>query len=222
MDSVTLRNGVKMPLLGFGVLRMKDPAACIRCVREAFESGYRMFDTAASYGNEEAVGRALRELIEEGKAKREDLFIITKLCIDDAGEEAAGKAFEESCRRLQTDYIDLYLIHQPYSDYYGAWRTMERLYREGRVRAVGVSNFSPERLTDLCLNSRIPPMVNQVELHPFYHGRGPAGHGGAGSAAPGLGASVRGAEKNLLQQSPGKNRRKARQDGGPDGPALER
>ena len=169
MDSVTLRNGVKMPLLGFGVLRMKDPAACIRCVREAFESGYRMFDTAASYGNEEAVGRALRELIEEGKAKREDLFIITKLCIDDAGEEAAGKAFEESCRRLQTDYIDLYLIHQPYSDYYGAWRTMERLYREGRVRAVGVSNFSPERLTDLCLNSRIPPMVNQVELHPFYH-----------------------------------------------------
>ena len=169
MDSVTLRNGVKMPLLGFGVLRMKDPAACIRCVREAFESGYRMFDTAASYGNEEAVGRALRELIEEGKAKREDLFIITKLCIDDAGEEAAGKAFEESCRRLQTDYIDLYLIHQPYSDYYGAWRTMERLYREGRVRAVGVSNFSPERLTDLCLNSRIPPMVNQVELHPFFH-----------------------------------------------------
>ena len=118
MDSVTLRNGVKMPLLGFGVLRMKDPAACIRCVREAYE---------------------------------------------------------ESCRRLQTDYIDLYLIHQPYSDYYGAWRTMERLYREGRVRAVGVSNFSPERLTDLCLNSRIPPMVNQVELHPFYHQDGACG-----------------------------------------------
>ena len=169
MDSVTLRNGVKMPLLGFGVLRMKDPAECIRCVREAFESGYRMFDTAASYGNEEAVGQALRELMEEGQAKREELFLITKLWIDDAGEEAAKRAFEESCRRLQTDYIDLYLIHQPYSDYYGEWRTMERLYREGRVRAVGVSNFSPERLTDLCLNSSVPPMVNQVELHPFYH-----------------------------------------------------
>lgn len=168
-QSITLRNGVEMPLLGFGVLRMKDPEECERCVREAFENGYRMFDTAASYGNERAVGNALKKLMEEGRARREDLFVITKLWIDGASESAAERAFEESRRRLQLDYIDLYLIHQPYSDYYGAWRTLEKLYKEKRVRVIGVSNFSPERLTDLCLNSEVPPMVNQVELHPFYH-----------------------------------------------------
>ena len=168
-QSLTLRNGVSMPLLGFGVLQMKDPEECERCVREAFESGYRMFDTAASYGNERAVGNALKKIVEEGKARREDLFVITKLWIDGASESAAEKAFEESLRRLQLDCIDLYLIHQPYSDYYGAWRTLEKLYKDGKVRAIGVSNFSPERLTDLCLNSEVPPMVNQVELHPFYH-----------------------------------------------------
>ena len=168
-QSLTLRNGVSMPLLGFGVLQMKDPEECERCVREAFESGYRMFDTAASYGNEREVGNALKKIVEEGKARREDLFVITKLWIDGASESAAEKAFEESPRRLQLDYIDLYLIHQPYSDYYGAWRTLEKLYKDGKVRAIGVSNFSPERLTDLCLNSEVPPMVNQVELHPFYH-----------------------------------------------------
>ena len=168
-QSLTLRNGVSMPLLGFGVLQMKDPEECERCVREAFESGYRMFDTAASYGNEREVGNALKKIMEEGKACREDLFVITKLWIDGASESAAEKAFEESLRRLQLDYIDLYLIHQPYSDYYGAWRTLEKLYKDGKVRAIGVSNFSPERLTDLCLNSAVPPMVNQVELHPFYH-----------------------------------------------------
>lgn len=167
-QSITLRNGVEMPLLGFGVLRMKDPEECERCVREAFENGYRMFDTAASYGNERAVGNALKKLMEEGRARREDLFVITKLWIDGASESAAERVFEESCRRLQLDYIDLYLIHQPYSDYYGAWRTLEKLYKEKRARAIGVSNFSPERLTDLCLNSEVPPMVNQVELHPFY------------------------------------------------------
>lgn len=167
-QSITLRNGVEMPLLGFGVLRMKDPEECERCVREAFENGYRMFDTAASYGNERAVGNALKKLMEEGRARREDLFVITKLWIDGASESAAERAFEESCRRLQLDYIDLHLIHQPYSDYYGAWRTLEKLYKEKRARAIGVSNFSPERLTDLCLNSEVPPMVNQVELHPFY------------------------------------------------------
>lgn len=167
--SIALRNGVEMPLLGFGVLRMKDPGECERCVLEALESGYRMFDTASSYGNESALGSALNRYLREGKVKREELFVITKLWIDDAGEEAAGKAFEASLERLGLDYIDLYLIHQPYSDYYGAWRTVERLYQEGKARAVGVSNFSPERLTDLCLNSKIPPMVNQVELHPFYH-----------------------------------------------------
>ena len=152
-QNLILRNGVSMPLLGFGVLQMKDPEECERCVREAFESGYRMFDTAASYGNEREVGNALKKIVEEGKARREDLFVITKLWIDGASESAAEKAFEESLRRLQLDYIDLYLIHQPYSDYYGAWRTLEKLYKDGKVRAIGVSNFSPERLTDLCLNS---------------------------------------------------------------------
>lgn len=166
---IKLRNGVEMPLLGFGVMQMKDSEECIRCVREAYACGFRMFDTAASYGNEESVGDALRELMDKGKARREELFVITKLWIDGAGEKQALKAFEKSLDRLGLDYIDLYLIHQPYGDYYGAWRTLEKLYEEGRIRATGVSNFSPERLTDLCLNSRIPPMVNQVELHPFYH-----------------------------------------------------
>lgn len=169
MPSVTLKNQIQMPLLGFGVLRMKDPEECERCVREALDAGFRMFDTAASYGNEEAVGRALAQAISEGKVRREDLFVITKLWLTDATEAAAGKAFEESLRKLQLDYVDLYLIHQPYHDYYGAWRALERLYQEGKIRAIGVSNFSPERLVDLCMNTEIPPMVNQVELHPFYH-----------------------------------------------------
>lgn len=165
---VTLRNGIKMPLLGFGVLQMKDPRECEKSVAQALETGYRMFDTAASYGNERAVGEALRKGMERGLADRRDLFVITKLWIRDAGEDSARRAFEESLERLELDYIDLYLIHQPYNDYYGAWRAMERLYEEGRIRAIGVSNFSQERLTDLCLNSQIPPMVDQVELHPFY------------------------------------------------------
>ncbi len=167
--NIKLRNGVEMPLLGFGTLRRKDPEKCEQTVREALESGYRMFDTAASYGNEMAVGNALKSYMSEDRVRREELFVITKLWIDKAGEEPAVKALEESLERLQTDYADLYLIHQPYGDYYGAWRALERLYEKGKIRAIGVSNFSPERLTDLCLNSRIPPMVNQVELHPFYH-----------------------------------------------------
>lgn len=168
MDNTVLKNGVSMPMLGFGVLQIKDPAKCRRCVREALEAGYRMFDTAAAYENEEAVGAALKEAMEEGMVKREELFVITKLWLKDAGEATAEKAFDASRKRLGLDTIDLYLVHQPYSDYYGAWRALEKLYREGKIRALGVSNFSPERLTDLCLNSSIPPMVNQVELHPFY------------------------------------------------------
>ena len=168
MDNTVLKNGVSMPMLGFGVLQIKDPAKCRLCVREALEAGYRMFDTAAAYENEEAVGAALKEAMEEGMVKREELFVITKLWLKDAGEAMAEKAFDASRKRLGLDTIDLYLVHQPYSDYYGAWRALEKLYREGKIRALGVSNFSPERLTDLCLNSSIPPMVNQVELHPFY------------------------------------------------------
>ena len=169
MPSVTLKNQIQMPLLGFGVLRMKDPEECERCVEAALDAGYRMFDTAASYGNEEAVGRALNRAVKAGKVRRDELFVITKLWITDAAEALARQGFETSLRKLQMDYIDLYLIHQPYRDYYGAWRTLEKLYWEVLARAIGVSNFSPERLVDLCMNTEIPPMVNQIELHPFYH-----------------------------------------------------
>ena len=165
---ITLKNGVKMPLLGFGVFRLKEEE-CISGIRTAVETGYRLFDTAAACQDEQAVGTALRQAMEDGLVKREELFLTAKLSLQDVGEGRTEAAFEETLKKLQTDYVDLYLIHQPYGDYYGAWRIMERLYREGRVRAIGVSNFSPERLMDLCLNSEIGPMVNQIELHPFYH-----------------------------------------------------
>ena len=167
-NGITLKNGVAMPLLGFGVFRLKEEER-ISCVRTAVETGYRLFDTAAACQDEQAVGTALRQAMEDGLVKREELFLTAKLSLQDVGENRTEAAFEETLKKLQTDYVDLYLIHQPYGDYYGAWRIMERLYREGRVRAIGVSNFSPERLMDLCLNSEIGPMVNQIELHPFYH-----------------------------------------------------
>ena len=167
-NGITLKNGVEMPLLGFGVFRLKEEER-ISCIRTAVETGYRLFDTAAACQDEQAVGTALRQAVEDGLVKREELFLTAKLSLQDVGENRTEAAFEETLKKLQTDYVDLYLIHQPYGDYYGAWRIMERLYREGRVRAIGVSNFSPERLMDLCLNSEIGPMVNQVELHPFYH-----------------------------------------------------
>ena len=167
-QGITLKNGVEMPLLGFGVFRLKEEER-ISCVRTAVETGYRLFDTAAACQDEQAVGTALRQVVEDGLVKREELFLTAKLSLQDVGENRTEAAFEETLKKLQTDYVDLYLIHQPYGDYYGAWRIMERLYREGRVRAIGVSNFSPERLMDLCLNSEIGPMVNQIELHPFYH-----------------------------------------------------
>ena len=162
-NGITLKNGVEMPLLGFGVFRLKEEER-ISCVRTAVETGYRLFDTAAACQDEQAVGTALRQAVEDGLVKREELFLTAKLSLQDVGENRTEAAFEETLKKLQTDYVDLYLIHQPYGDYYGAWRIMERLYREGRVRAIGVSNFSPERLMDLCLNSEIGPMVNQVEL----------------------------------------------------------
>ena len=167
-NGITLKNGVEMPLLAFGVFRLKEEER-ISCVRTAVETGYRLFDTAATCQDEQAVGTALRQAVEDGLVKREELFLTAKLSLQDVGENRTEAAFEETLKKLQTDYVDLYLIHQPYGDYYGAWRIMERLYREGRVRAIGVSNFSPERLMDLCLNSEIGPMVNQIELHPFYH-----------------------------------------------------
>lgn len=166
---VTLRNGIEMPLVGFGLFQIKEPDECEACILEAIKAGYRLFDTAADFDNEVAVGKALKKAVDQGLVRREELFITTKLSIEDTREDAAEEAFEASLSRLQLDYIDLYLIHQPYNDCYGAWRILEKLYRQGKVRAIGVSNFTPERLTDFCMNNQIPPMVDQIESHPFYH-----------------------------------------------------
>lgn len=168
MEYTILRNGVKMPMEGFGVFQVPDAAVCRQAVTDALAVGYRLIDTAAAYFNEEAVGNVICAAIKTGAVPREELFITTKLWIQDAGYENAKKAFQVSLDKLGLSYIDLYLIHQPMSDYYGSWRAMEELYEEGKVRAIGVCNFYPERLADLCLNARVKPMVNQVELHPFF------------------------------------------------------
>jgi len=164
MQYRTLSNGVELPMIGYGTFQIRDVAQCEQCVTNALEAGYRLFDTAASYENEASIGAALRS----SGIPREGLFITTKLWVQDAGYYGALKAFDSSLKQLGLDYIDLYLIHQPFGDYYGAWRAMERLYREGAVRAIGVSNFTPERLVDLCMNQEISPMVNQIEIHPFF------------------------------------------------------
>ena len=163
MQTTTLNNGVAMPMLGFGVYQMTDATECEACVAEALRVGYRLIDTAAAYGNEEAVGRA----IAKSGIAREELFITTKLWLSDAGHGKTRLAFERSLARLQLDYLDLYLIHQPYSDVHGAWRAMEELYDAGRIRAIGVSNFQPDRVMDLIVHNRIVPAVNQIETHPF-------------------------------------------------------
>lgn len=164
MQYVTLNNGVEMPQLGFGVFQVPDPMVCEQAVLDAADAGYRLFDTAASYMNEDAVGRALRR----SAVPREELFVTTKLWVQDAGYEPTKVAFRKSLGRLQLDYLDLYLIHQPYGDYYGSWRAMEELYREGRVRAIGISNFPPDRVVDLVLHNEIVPAVNQIETNPFH------------------------------------------------------
>lgn len=164
MQTTVLNNGLVMPLLGFGVFQMTDLEECERCVVDAIEAGYRLLDTAASYGNEEAVGRGIRR---SGVA-REELFVTTKLWVQDASYEGAKGAFDRSLKRLALDYLDLYLIHQPYGDVHGAWRAMEEVYKEGRVRAIGVSNFHPDRVMDMLVHHEVPPAVNQVETHPFH------------------------------------------------------
>lgn len=164
MEFVTLNNGVKMPLEGFGVFQVPEAAVCEQAVLDAINSGYRLIDTAAAYMNEEAVGAAIKKC----GVKREELFITTKLWVQDAGYEQAKAAFQTSIAKLGLDYLDLYLIHQPMGDYYGAWRAMEELYKEGKIRAIGVCNFYPERLCDMCLHCDVIPAVNQVELHPFF------------------------------------------------------
>jgi len=164
MHTVTLNNGVEMPIIGFGVYQIPDAEQCENAVYDALTAGYRLIDTAAGYLNEEAVGRAIKR----SGVPREELFVTTKLWIQDAGYESAKLAFAKSLKKLQLDYLDLYLIHQPFGDYYGAWRAMEDLYREGLIKAIGVSNFLPDRLMDLIVHNEIVPAVNQVETHPFY------------------------------------------------------
>jgi 2,5-diketo-D-gluconate reductase A len=157
-----------MPILGFGVFQVPDLAECERSVIDAISVGYRLIDTAASYGNEEAVGNAIKKCGRFAYAvKREELFITTKVWIQGNGYEGTKKAFENSMKKLQLDYLDLYLIHQPYGDLYGTWRAMEDLYKEGKIRAIGVSNFHPDRLMDLIVHNEIVPAVNQIETHPF-------------------------------------------------------
>lgn len=164
MQTVTLNTGATMPILGFGVFQIADDAECEAAVLAALEHGYRSIDTAASYRNERAVGRA----INASGIPRSELFITTKLWIQDAGEEATPKAVARSLDYLGLDYLDLYLIHQPFGDYYGSWRAMEKLHHNGTLRAIGVSNFFGDRLVDLILHNEVVPAVNQVETHPFY------------------------------------------------------
>jgi diketogulonate reductase-like aldo/keto reductase len=154
---------LEIPILGFGVFQVTDAEVCERSVYEAIQAGYRLIDTAASYLNEEAVGRAIKS----SGVPREELFVTTKLWIQDAGYESTKKAFEKSLKRLQLEYLDLYLIHQPFGDVYGSWRAMEELYREGKIKAIGVSNFQPDRIMDLILHNEVVPAVNQIETHPF-------------------------------------------------------
>ena len=163
MQQVTLNNGVQMPVLGFGVFQITDANECQRSVVDAIETGYRLIDTAASYMNEEAVGKGMRA---SGIA-RDQLFVTSKLWVQEAGYERTLQAIDKSLRRLQLDYLDLYLIHQPFGDVHGSWRAMEDAYRAGKLRAIGVSNFQPDRLMDIKAFNEIPPAVNQVEVNPF-------------------------------------------------------
>ncbi|WP_408960479.1 aldo/keto reductase [Natrinema sp. 74] len=164
MKTVTLHNDVEMPILGFGTYQIEDPEVCEQSVSEALRTGYRLIDTAAGYENEEAVGRA----IETSDVAREDVFVTTKLWIQDAGYESTKRAFERSLDRLGLDYLDLYLIHQPFGDVHGSWQAMEDLHNEDKIRAIGVSNFHPDRLIDLIVHNEVVPAVNQIETHPFY------------------------------------------------------
>lgn len=163
MDYVILNNGVKMPIQGFGVFQIPDAVTCERAVSDALAVGYRLIDTASVYGNEQAVGAA----IHKSGISREELFITTKAWVSEMGYDRTLQAFEASLTRLGSDYIDLYLVHMPLGDYYGAWRAMEELYTSGRVRAIGVCNFEPDRLIDLCRNAKVVPAVDQVEIHPY-------------------------------------------------------
>lgn len=163
MDTIQLNNSIEMPLLGFGVFQIADQKVCRQSVLHAIKTGFRLIDTAACYGNERAVGDAVRE----SGIDREEIFISSKVWIQDSGYEGTKLSFAKTLKNLQTDYLDLYLIHMPYGDYHGSWRAMEELYRAGKIRAIGVCNFLPDRLVDLILSHEVVPAVNQMETHPF-------------------------------------------------------
>ncbi len=164
MEYITLNNGIKMPKVGFGVFQIKDKEECVRVVLDAIDAGYRLIDTAQSYGNEEAVGEA----IAKNSVPREELFITTKVWISNYGYEKAKNSIEESLKKMQLDYLDLVLLHQPFKDYHGAYRALIDLYKEGKIKAIGVSNFYPDRLVDLALDTEVIPAINQVEVNPFH------------------------------------------------------
>lgn len=164
MQKVKLNNGIEMPILGFGVFQIPDQSECERAVLDAIDTGYRLIDTAASYMNEKAVGNAIKN----SGIDRKELFITTKLWVQDHGYENTKKSFHKSLDKLQLDYLDLYLIHQPYGDVFGSWRAMEELYEAGKIKAIGVANFQIDRVMDLMVFSKIPPAVNQIETHPFH------------------------------------------------------
>ena len=164
MEYVTLNNGINMPAVGFGVFQITDKEECVKVVLDAIDVGYRLIDTAQAYGNEEAAGEA----ITKSSVPREELFITTKVWISNAGYEKAKKSIEESLKKMKLDYLDLVLIHQPLNDYYGTYRAMEDLYKEGKIKAIGVSNFYPDRLVDLALFNEVTPAVNQIEINPFH------------------------------------------------------
>ncbi|MGN0015214.1 MAG: aldo/keto reductase [Candidatus Gastranaerophilaceae bacterium] len=163
MNSITLNNNIKMPQIGFGVFQITNLKQCKDAVLNALDTGYRLLDTASIYANEEAVGEAIRE----SKIKREELFITTKVWINEQGYENTKQAFARSINKLGIEYLDLYLIHMPFGDYYGSWKAMEELYQKGKIRAIGVCNFDCARLMDLCFNAKIKPAINQIETHPF-------------------------------------------------------
>lgn len=163
MQEVTLNNGIRMPILGYGVFQITDASECERCVIDALQTGYRLIDTAASYLNEEAVGRGIKQ----SGVPRDQIFVTTKMWVEDAGYEHTQAAIDKSLRRLGLDYLDLYLIHQPYSDVHGSWRAMEDAYRAGKLRAIGLANFESDRLMDITAFNEVTPAVNQIEVNPF-------------------------------------------------------
>ena len=168
VENVTLSNGIKMPLEGFGVFQVPDAAVCKQAVLDAIKTGYRLIDTAAIYMNEEAVGAAIKEAVETALVKREELFVTTKVWVSDASYEGAKRAFERSMKKLQLDYLDMLMLHQPYGDVYGAWKAMVELYNEGKVKALGVANFNIGKFTEFAEIVDVKPHVNQIELHPFF------------------------------------------------------